>query len=324
MEPVDLTVLIAAHDHATVLPKALGHLELQDFPAARFEVLVVDAASSDDSAGVVERYSRGAPVATRCIRLASTSLVAAWNAGIAEARAPLVLLLDAELLAGPGLIEQHVQAHARLRERSCVVGCVAAHPQLGPDSFIPLRTLEAQQHLKTGAPLHFLDWRVQNMSLPRSLLLEQGRFDEEFLFPYFVDAELAWRLSRKGVLAHYAEKATAYIWLPSTLDRECGRYYARGYSLHLLARKTHPQEVLRRFPPDAHPLAHRLRHFSAGASAVLCQNLDQETRLFRGLYGHLLRHEFSRGFRDAQRGDAPRLQRPNTSPKDVASTALQV
>lgn len=302
---VEATVLIVAHNQADVLPTCLAHLELQTLPAARFEILVVDAASTDDTETIVTRHASGSPTATRCLRHPNANRVAACNAGWREARGRIVLFLDEELLAGPNLVEHHLLAHEQHSDRVCVVGNIMPHPQLSPNSYVPWRVLEPDRQLQDNTTLHFLDWRGQNMSLPRQLVLDHGGFDEEFLFPYFADAELAWRLKCKGIQAIFEQRAAAYIWRPSTIQMERSRYYARGYSLHALARKTQPGEILRRYPVQRNVLSQWLGALVMGPSARACEMLSQETRLFKELYSLVLQQEFLQGYRDASKGEMP-------------------
>ncbi|MBI3119420.1 MAG: glycosyltransferase family 2 protein [Candidatus Hydrogenedentes bacterium] len=309
MEDLDVTVLIAAHNQAETLPTALAHLELQTYPAAGFEVLVVDVASSDDTGGVLGRYAAGAPVATRCIREESASMVAARNRGSREARGRIVLFLDQQLLAGPQLVEQHVAAHQRHEGRACIVGNITTHPQLAPDSFVPSHVFERQRLLKENAHLHFLDCRSQNMSLSRQLLLEHGGFDEAFPFPHFAGAELVWRYAPKGMRAYFAREAAAYVWRATGVDAERRRFYEMGYCVNLLARKTQAAEVLRRYPLERGRFNRWFGLLAARPSALLCEHLSQDTHAFKQLYSRVLDYEFQRGYHDARRGHAPRAAR---------------
>lgn len=89
MSAVD--VVIPVHNMARLLPAAIDSVLRQGDAVA--QVIVVDDASTDDSAAVAERF--GAPV--RLLRRPdSGGAGAARNAGIAAATAPLIGFLDAD------------------------------------------------------------------------------------------------------------------------------------------------------------------------------------------------------------------------------------
>jgi glycosyltransferase involved in cell wall biosynthesis len=84
-------VVIPVHNMARLLPAAIDSVLRQGDAVA--QILVVDDASTDDSAAVAERF--GAPV--RLLRRTSSGGVgAARNTGIAAATAPLIGFLDAD------------------------------------------------------------------------------------------------------------------------------------------------------------------------------------------------------------------------------------
>ena len=68
MEKADISVLLTSRNDAKMWPMALAHLERQTFPAARFELLVVDQCSDDNTADIVEKFASGAPMRTRLLR----------------------------------------------------------------------------------------------------------------------------------------------------------------------------------------------------------------------------------------------------------------
>ncbi|MFP5282884.1 MAG: glycosyltransferase family 2 protein, partial [Actinomycetes bacterium] len=82
--PVRLSVVVPAHDEADFLPATLASLARQDF-AGGFEVIVVDNASTDDTAAVAARH--GARVVTE----PRPGVCAARQAGTLAARGDLVV-----------------------------------------------------------------------------------------------------------------------------------------------------------------------------------------------------------------------------------------
>lgn len=89
-----LTVLICTHNRAHLLGEALGSLEAQTLPKDRYEVLVVDNASTDDTDAVVRRWAARGGLDLRSFREMELGLDAARNRGIREARGEIVAFLD--------------------------------------------------------------------------------------------------------------------------------------------------------------------------------------------------------------------------------------
>jgi glycosyltransferase involved in cell wall biosynthesis len=90
----DLSILICTHNRAGLLEGALESLEAQTLDPGRFEVIVVDNASTDGTAWVIERCAARGKIRVRGIREEMLGLDAARNRGVREARAEIVAFLD--------------------------------------------------------------------------------------------------------------------------------------------------------------------------------------------------------------------------------------
>ena len=89
-----LTVLVCTHNRADLLRGALESLEDQSLARTRFEVLVVDNASTDATSTVVAECATRARIDIRCVRETELGLDAARNRGIREAAGEIVAFLD--------------------------------------------------------------------------------------------------------------------------------------------------------------------------------------------------------------------------------------
>jgi glycosyltransferase involved in cell wall biosynthesis len=105
-----LSVVMPCHNRINALKLTLDSLSNQTFPAEDFEVIVVDQASTDGSRQLVSSYE-----ALFTLRLLEQDqkygISIARNAGISAARSDLVLILDADLIADPHLLESHYTCH---------------------------------------------------------------------------------------------------------------------------------------------------------------------------------------------------------------------
>lgn len=96
MTAPDVTVVVCTHNRAAYLPACLDSLLRQDLPRERFEILVVDNASTDGTAAVCLSYQdRG----VRRIYDSVPGLSHARNVGWRAARGDLVAYLDDDAIA---------------------------------------------------------------------------------------------------------------------------------------------------------------------------------------------------------------------------------
>ena len=87
-----LSVVIPCHNEAEVIADTIRSLQAVDYPDLR--IIVVDDGSSDDTAAIAAAC---APP-PRVLRQRAAGKAAALNAGLAEVRTPLTLLVDADCL----------------------------------------------------------------------------------------------------------------------------------------------------------------------------------------------------------------------------------
>jgi len=300
----DISVILVVQDDEKALPVLLTHMEQQSLPASRFEILIIDNGSRDQSFSLAERFAQGAPVKTRCFRRTIPNQAGARNQGVAEAKAPLLLFLDNDLLAGPDLLMRHLEAQQDYGG-GCVVGAILEHPQMDTGVLTRWFLPEERRSFPPDSLLSFLDWRFHNTSLPREAILEAGGFDEGYSLGFFEDRDLAWRLIRKGMRGHFLENANAYIWRSAQIATERRRFFFKGYSLHRLARKTNPREVLARYRITRSALRRLYEslltpYYARGQTAS-----DGDIRVLGRFYRHILLHELARGYEAACRGKIP-------------------
>ena len=95
-----ISVVICTHNRAGYLSRALDGLARQSLPADRFEVIVVDNASHDETPAVV-RERRYGELAPRYLHESRLGLSHARTRGWREAAAPFVAFLDDDAVPEP-------------------------------------------------------------------------------------------------------------------------------------------------------------------------------------------------------------------------------
>ena len=112
----DISVLICTHNHARFLPAALISVLAQSLPRDRYEIVVVDDGSTDDTREALAPFASD----IRLIAQAHGGQAKAMNAAVAAARGPILCFLDAGDLWHPDKLRQ-VADTFRARPRAGLV-----------------------------------------------------------------------------------------------------------------------------------------------------------------------------------------------------------
>lgn len=223
MNAVD--VVVVTHNHATTLAACLQSLLVQRL--APQQVVVVDNASQDDSAGVAAGF--GASLPLEVVRLhENTGFAAAANRGLRRLRSPWVLCLNPDCRLEEGFLEHLVGAAAR-RGAGAASGLLlrGRGPTLGGTDTVDSAGMVMRasgRHLDRGAgrrlrPAHLRPAWVFGASgaaaLYRRAALEDvaypgGEVFDETFFAYREDADLAWRLQARGWRCLFWPQARAW------------------------------------------------------------------------------------------------------------------
>lgn len=212
-----VSLVIPTYRRPELLARCLGALAGQTVAPDRFEIVVVDDGSGDETSRVLAEASGAVPNLIALVQERNGGPAAARNRGVERAAAPLVLFLDDDVVAEADTVETHLRLHAELDdERAGVLGRVDWHPDLPVSAF--MRWLDA-----SGLQFAFDTWLrpgpvdppyaafyTANLSMPRALLDQVGGFDERFPHAAYEDMELAWRLSDAGFRLIYRPEARVF------------------------------------------------------------------------------------------------------------------
>ena len=223
------SVVIPALNCIQEADDCIAALQAQDYPADRFEIIVVDNGSDD---GTAERVQA---LGVHLERMPEKGRSKAQNAGLKAARGEIILTTDMGCIARPDWISNVVACF-----RDPAVGCVA-----GDITMLPTEdnmALRYQARKRYMSPLHALSRRKlpflpfadgANSSFRRAVFDEIGGFESSFFKA--ADVEICYRIL---VLTEWK-----IVFCPDCLMQEAGepdlktlqhQRYRMGMGSHLL------------------------------------------------------------------------------------------
>lgn len=220
----EISVVIPVRDGAESLPPLLASLRRQTLERERFEVVVVDNASSDGTAEVAS--AAGATVVSEPVPNRSR----ARNRGIEAARADRLAFTDADCVASEGWLEALVACRG---EAPLVAGPVEVTTQPSPNAIerLEARWRFAQEHwVREG-------WAATaNLCAERAALDAVGGFDPAYR-EIGEDADLCLRARSAGFALGWCPGAVVSHQAESSLGPVMRRAFRHGYGANQALRR---------------------------------------------------------------------------------------
>lgn len=227
-EPPLVSVVMATHQRSALLPRLVDALERQRF-VGKFEVIIVDDGSPDDTQSVLAHLERTTSLDLTVLRTVRQSGPAtARNLGCQRAAAAKIAFTDDDCVPQPDWLSTLVEAGER---HDIVQGCTLPNPDqhgnYGPFS----RTLAIRSQNTFVQTCNVLYDRALGESL--------GWFDEIFPGPAGEDTDLAHRALQAGATISFCEGALVFHDISPSSFRNAWRSVGRWEAIALVLRR-HP------------------------------------------------------------------------------------
>ena len=241
----ELSILIPTYNRSKTLQRTLEALEKQGVDFRRYEIVVVDDGSTDDSAGILSSFAEKTDSRFFYAILKENGGPAkARNIGLALCKGSVILNLGDDIEPSASMVKQHLDWHlSNPDEGDALLGRVTFPDELKADPFMHwlehggrkyfFNYAELEPHQPAG-PIFFY---TCNVSLKASLLAKSGWFDESFAFASHEDLELGYRLADKGMRLVFDPEVLGCHWHRLTIDGIARRVYLMGYSAFLFWEK---------------------------------------------------------------------------------------
>lgn len=237
-----LTVVVPTYNARALLVRTLDSLFQQTLSSSRYEVIVVDDGSSDDSQQAITPYVERYACRYFFQPDAGFRAGGARNIGIHQARYDVTLFIDAGIVVAPPLLALHDQAHRRTRSMALIgtsygvcdygnrcASLIEAADQANIDTTLRALCAIPESYDSRTDYLHSINYDLSRMSapwllfwgghvsVPTQILRKVGGFDEWFHRWGGEDNELGLRLFQAGCSFHVLKEVHA-IHIPHSKD----------------------------------------------------------------------------------------------------------
>lgn len=242
-----MSAIVCTRNRAQWSARAVQSLLAQNIDADRLEVVVVDNASTDDTAEVLQAIVEGEPNATYVYE-AETGLSRARNRGIAESTGDVVAFLDDDAEATAGWAATHLRCYEGDAEVAGTGGRIELGWPSGRPEWLPSTWDGMYAGLDRGPAVHTLEHPQipfgANMAIRRRCLVGDRAFNVELGrqgddLTSGEERELFERLRNAGGrLVYLPEASVTHHVLPDRLGRRwfLRRAYAQGRTHVLIDR----------------------------------------------------------------------------------------
>lgn len=180
-----VSIIVPAYNSEETMALCIESLLRQSYPKDKYEVIVVDNGSMDNTAKIIKQYS----VVYLYEDKIQTSY-AARNAGIKKAKGELIGFTDADCIAAEDWLFK-IMSNVKGDNLGCVLGEVKAYkPQNYVEQYLADRRLLSQKITLSNRFLPFA--QTANVFYKKEVLRKIGLFEEKWVTGG--DADLSWRM----------------------------------------------------------------------------------------------------------------------------------
>ncbi len=237
---IQFSIIIPAYNATATLPACLQAVQHQSIDRARYEIIVVDDGSSDQTVLVAKEILKdNSP--SNIISVPHGGPAAARNAGAQIARGDLILFTDADCAPLPDWID-HLASAFEDRQVVGAKGTYRTRQTALVARFVQQEYQDKYDRMARQVTIDFID--TYSAAYRRDLFLANDGFDTTFTTASVEDQEFSFRLSSQGHRLVFAPDAIVFHQHDASpieyLRRKFHIGYWKAYVLRL-----HPDKTIR-------------------------------------------------------------------------------
>jgi glycosyltransferase involved in cell wall biosynthesis len=242
-----VSVETSTYNRKEILKMVLQRLAEQTYPASEFEVVISDDGSTDGLVEMVRGFLPELPYEVRIVENDRSGVGHNHNQGIKACRGELVIMLAADILVVPQLIEEFVTSHEQDPDPALfVAGQLRQAPNISTSMFNQAYDVLVERLFEDNLKgIHVQHFWVSNISFKKQFMLEHGMF-HEWQYAAGEDIELGYRLRERGMRLIKNPRAIGYHHHEVDAKSIALRSYSTGYYRHILEQHLTDPEFLKK------------------------------------------------------------------------------
>lgn len=237
----DVSVVICTYNRCELLPPALESMSAQDAGNVRYEVVVVDNNSTDQTRQVIESFIARGQSNMRYVFEGKQGLSHARNAGISNAKAPIIAFTDDDIRAERGWVAAIKRAFDEHPEVDFIGGKVLPRWEHEPPAWLsrshwegPLALVDRGDQPFYSNADHPVPFPGANSAFRREVFARVGMYAPNFQrvkdgIGSTEDSEFLIRVMRAGMQGLYVPDAVVTSDVPAErMTKEYMRRWATG------------------------------------------------------------------------------------------------
>jgi glycosyltransferase involved in cell wall biosynthesis len=229
-----VSVIIPVYNAEQTLGACLESLIRQTYPQDRYEIIIVDDGSQDNTVMLARTF----PVVL--VSQENQGPGAARNRGINIAKGDIILFTDADCIPEKNWIEAMVLPFKN-PEIMGVKGIYKTRQHSLVARFAQLEYEEKYQKLRQDDFIDFVDTYAAGFR--KTVFLEEGGFDPDFPIAAGEDADFSYRLATRGYKMIFHPDAIVYHHHPDTLVKYLRRKFKTAHS-RVMVYKKNPEKMV--------------------------------------------------------------------------------
>jgi glycosyltransferase involved in cell wall biosynthesis len=227
------SVVIATRNRAVLLERCLASLA-EGSTDEPYEIVVVDNASTDSTAAVVDRAATRWPFVRR-VSESRPGSARALHTGASNAHADVLIFVDDDMVAVPRFVAHHLRVH-REHPGCCGLGDIRSAPSRHPFDRMQAYIFDGPRiSLASRAPAPS-DYWSGNASLARATYFSLGGYREEFGdIGYGKDVDFGQRLVAAGIPLRFVPQALTHHHFTERFADRLRKAYRAGLACAYLS-----------------------------------------------------------------------------------------